>query len=61
MTSWVPVTITVLDSNDEPPTFSRQIYNASLMEDSPVGTLLSVDADITIQDLDQVSAAMHVQ
>lgn len=54
MVAWAPVTISVLDANDEAPTFSRQVYSATLLENSPVGTPLSFDADITVQDLDQV-------
>ena len=42
--------ITVLDENDSPPVFARDVYNASISEEapssSPITTLLAQDADI---------------
>ncbi len=42
--------ITVLDENDSPPVFARDLYNASISEEAPSGspitTLFAQDADI---------------
>ena len=45
------MTVTVLDVNDESPTFSKSQYNVTLSEDTPVSsrpvlTVLAVDRDV---------------
>lgn len=50
----VEVTITIRDVNDEPPTFNRREYRASVPENVPDGTPLP-NLDIFVQDTDVVS------
>ncbi|GCB65961.1 hypothetical protein scyTo_0000516 [Scyliorhinus torazame] len=48
------ILITVLDSNDNAPTFAREIYKVSLIENSPRGTLV---VSVHATDLDEGSNA----
>lgn len=45
----VDVTLTVLDVNDCPPRFDRELYRAEIYEDAPVGSVL-LAAGVTDQD-----------
>jgi hypothetical protein len=49
----VPISVLILDENDNPPAFRGTPYKASINEDTPVGTtvfraLEAVDADLVI-------------
>lgn len=50
----VEVTITIIDVNDEPPTFNKREYRASVPENVPDGTPLP-NLDMFVQDRDVVS------
>lgn len=49
------VSIRVLDANDERPTFNKREYYVSIPEDISINSPLP-DLDMTITDLDAVSA-----
>jgi len=48
------VTVTVLDVNDERPTFSQSLYPASISDSAQPGDLVSMPSLITVTDHDQV-------
>ncbi|XP_010568385.1 PREDICTED: LOW QUALITY PROTEIN: protocadherin alpha-C1-like [Haliaeetus leucocephalus] len=50
MSSDVPVIVTVLDTNDNAPEFEHSVYRASILENSPSGTLV---VQVHATDLDE--------
>lgn len=54
----VEVTITIIDVNDEPPTFNKREYRASVPENVPDGTPLP-NLDMFVQDRDVVSSPVN--
>lgn len=54
----VEVTITIIDVNDEPPTFNKREYRASVPENVPDGTPLP-NLDMFVQDRDVVSVSAN--
>ena len=42
LSSFVKVTVTIINVNDQDPVFEKQSYNASVMENSPPGTHVTV-------------------
>lgn len=55
----VEVTITIIDVNDEPPTFNKREYRASVPENVPDGTPLP-NLDMFVQDRDVVSVGLRI-
>jgi protocadherin delta 1 len=49
-TGTLPISITIVDANDNPPVFDRSVYEVSLDEDTPVGTTV---AKVTAFDADE--------
>ncbi|XP_037891980.1 cadherin-87A [Glossina fuscipes] len=45
------VTITIRDTNDSPPTFNKKEYEVSLPENTPIGTPLALDMNVTDRDV----------
>ena len=48
------VTVTVLDVNDERPTFSANQVSASVDEELPAGRLVTMESTLRVTDPDQV-------
>uniref|UniRef100_A0A1A9WEW2 Cadherin domain-containing protein n=1 Tax=Glossina brevipalpis TaxID=37001 RepID=A0A1A9WEW2_9MUSC len=49
--STAQVTITIRDANDSPPTFNKKEYEVSLPENTPIGTPLALDMNVTDRDV----------
>lgn len=49
--STATVTITIRDVNDSPPTFNSKEYEVSLPENTPTGTPLALDMNVTDRDV----------
>ena len=57
-TARAPVTVTILDVNDQTPTFSKTFYNATVTENTQVKIPVTFTPDgteMTVQDFDQVT------
>ena len=46
------VTVTILDSNDNPPSFTREVYTGIVVENSPVGTKVNMTDSLYASDAD---------
>ena len=54
----VPISVIILDQNDNPPRFSSQPYKHSVSEDTPVGT--TIYREIEAHDVDLVGEVLEV-
>jgi len=52
--SQVVVTVTVLDVNEDRPTFSQTLYTGTVCRSAAPGTVVSTNSLITVHDHDQV-------
>ncbi|PIK59218.1 putative cadherin-23 [Apostichopus japonicus] len=59
-TTTTSLTITVSDADDVPPTFPSDRYLGTILENTFIGTLVSMDRPIIAVDSDEVSVIMYV-
>ncbi|KAG1695314.1 Cadherin-87A [Nymphon striatum] len=55
----VPVSVIILDENDNNPQFTNDSYGTAIFEDTPVGT--TILSNIVVTDIDQVGSSIDIE